>query len=117
MLMAVIQGGLQLSSGEDGDVGNEHLDSGTPGVRGGLRTLKNDLFGRNEKPDIFALPQIYWNQMGVEPWDLAFAEEESAQEEVTPGEATPGPAGRGNGHQSTMYAALMSYMLQAARAA
>ena len=58
----MIQGGLRLTAWDDEK--HDDLDSGTPGVRGGLRTFGHDLSViRNESTDIFQLPQIYWNQL------------------------------------------------------
>ena len=58
----MIQGGLRLTAWDDAK--HDDLDSGTPGVRGGLRTFGRDLSEiRNESVDIFQLPQIYWNHL------------------------------------------------------
>ena len=46
---------------------DHELDSGTPGVQGGLRSFGRSLsktrYAREQMTDIFQLPQIYWNHL------------------------------------------------------
>ena len=154
----MIQGGLRLTAWDDEK--HDDLDSGTPGVRGGLRTFGRDLSViRNESTDIFQLPQIYWNHLtnldqvprevntrgespawtGPEgvldeggnaggPWDFGH-QSASGQHAHNPfsglvGNDVMGPPAVGGGlggqsgepqDQGAIYAALMSYLVQAAR--
>ena len=64
----MIQGGLRLTSWDDEAHIDHDLDSGTPGVQGGLRSFGQSLSTtrrdqREEMTDIFQLPQIYWNHL------------------------------------------------------
>jgi hypothetical protein len=143
------------------DEKHDDLDSGTPGVRGGLRTFGHDLSViRNESTDIFQLPQIYWNQLtnldqvpreintrgespvwtgaegvldengGGGPWDFGHQSGPNQPshvpfngllggEMIGSGEALSGSnVQAGGGEQQdpgAIYAALMSYLVQAAR--
>lgn len=151
----MIQGGLRLTAWDDEK--HDDLDSGTPGVRGGLRTFGRDLSViRNESTDIFQLPQIYWNQLtnldqvprevntrgesplwtgpegvldetgaGGAPWSFGH-QNGSNQHDPFPhmmnsGETVQGGSMPGSGlageqqDQGAIYAALMSYLVQAAR--
>lgn len=136
------------------DTAHDDLDSGTPGVRGGLRSFGRDLSDiRNEATDIFQLPQIYWNhltnndQIPAQPFNPqpaspqwtgveGFLEEGWAtgwDGQNRTGVMDPPPTNlagmpstgfemqgpivgpEGEQDQSAIYAALMSYLVQAAR--